>query len=303
MERGARLLKLQERPGGVAGGVRTHLRPGRIEVTTAGFDPNLQLIGSDPYNTSTYTGLVVPTTPTLSAQTRYLFQLARISFNNPESAWLVGLRLYASLFGFDDGGNGPYELEITSPMWRFVLGGGNISFHVMVLGKRWMDRRNPANRDSVIYLDSPGNSALLYQGVSPLFQPPPAALYVPPNAGRPWGKPLASDLGNIHDNRFPWREDHSEESLCIPIPAPCDVVVYASVWQHDTNFDGSTNKPNFSCSQFSAATPEDRFWATFHNVQYGRVAASLIFAEEYGKEYSPSDDETERAMRFAEVPR
>ena len=294
-----KLIALQGRAGGVAQGIRTHLRPGRLSVTTAGFDPNLQLLGSDPWNSSSYTGLVVPKAPTMSAQSRYLFLLARIGFNTPENAWIRGLRLYTSLFGYDSAGNGPFELEITSPMWRFVLGGGNVSFHVQVLGKSWRSRRNPSNSDSVIYLDST-SPALLYQQKASGFIP-----YLPPNAGRPWGKPVHSDLGNIHDNRFPWRDDHAETALNIPIPAPCDVAVYASVWQHATETGGVPNVPVFSCSQFSASGPEDRFWATYNNVQYGRVAASLVIGEEMGKAYEQSDEECpfEWRSRNDEEPR
>ena len=284
-----KLLMLQGRAGGVAQGLRTHLRPGRLSVTTVGFDPNLQLLGSDPWNSSSYSGLVIPAAPTLSAQTRYLYLLARIGFNTPESAWIRGLRLYASLTGTNDAGQ-VFEREITSPMWRFSLGGGNISYHVMLIGKRWRDKRNPANRDSVIYLDST-SPALLYQGAPPLNLPPPAAAYIPPNAGRPWGKPVHSDLSNIHDNRFPWRDDHAEESLNIPIPAMMDVAVFASVWQHDPGTQGEPNSPTLTDAQFAAASPEDQFWSAFSNVQYGRVAASLIIGQEMGKQYEPLDEE------------
>lgn len=277
-DREIRLLKLQDHAGGVPSGLVTHLLPGRIDVTSAGFDPNLQLLGSDPWNSPTYTGLIVPATPTLSAQTRYLFQLARVSFNTPEKAWLTGIRLYASLFGYDEAGKGPYELPITSPMWRFALGGGNISWHVMVVSKTWRDRRNPANSDSVIYLDTPGPSALLYQSLTPT--------YVPPNGGRPWGKPIHSSLANLHGMPYPWADDHAEEALRIPIPSPCDIAIFASVWQH--NASGSiispVAAPSFSANQFAAAGPEDRFWSAFAPVQYGRIAASLIVSEEMGKD-------------------
>ncbi|HTQ47936.1 MAG TPA: hypothetical protein VMI75_34500 [Polyangiaceae bacterium] len=272
-------MRLQKHAGGVAAGIRTHLRPGRAAVTTVGFDPNLQLVGSDPYNSPDYTGLVLPSTPTTSAQTRYLCQLARYSFNTPESAWIRGLRIYVGLFGYDEGGNGPYELEVTSPMWRFSLGGGNVSFHLMAVPKTWRDTRNPLNGPSLMYLDSKGGAALLYQTLAP---------YVPPNGGRPWGKPLQGDLGNFRDNRFPWRDDHAEEVLNIPVPAMHDAVLYASVWQHDTGED-DTNKPDFNADQLAAAGPEDRFWASFSNVQYGRIAGSIIVGEEMGKQYEPLD--------------
>lgn len=288
-ERERKLVMLQGRAGGVPAGIRTHLRPGRLEVTTAGYDPNLQLVGGDPYGTPDFTGLLVPTapTPTGKPQLRYLFQLARIGFNNPESAWLRGIRLYASLFGYtitQGVTTGPFEKQITSPMWRFP--DGNISWHVMVIGKTWRDRRNPANTDSLVFLDSSAPAQLFQVPASVL---PPVA-YVPPNAGRPWGKAIASDLGNIHDMRYPWRDDHAETVLNIPIPAPCDVAIFCSVAQHDFSVDTGVPAPVFTANQFAAATPEDQFWSAYSNVQYGRVAASLIIGQELGKEYEQLDE-------------
>jgi hypothetical protein len=280
-EAGRKIIDLQRWPGGVGQGLRTRLRPGRIEVAGQGLDPNLQLFGSDPWGSPAATGLVLPTAPTTSAQQRYLVQLARISFNSPESAWLVGLRLYVSLFGFTSSGTvGPFEKEVTSPLWRFSLAGGNVSFHVMTVGRGYRDRRNPANSDSQVYMDSPGPGAtLLYQTLGP---------YVPPNAGRPWGKPLHPSLGNIKDNRFPWRDDYAQISLAYPIPAPCDLVLCASVWQHDPGtISGTQNRPTLSAAQAAAASPEDAFWSAYDLVQYGRVAGSLIVAQEWGKEEEP----------------
>lgn len=263
-DKGRRLIELQTMPGGVAAGIHSKLRPGRYEVSTLGEDPFLQLFGSDPYNSPSYTGLMVPTAPTTTAQNRYLFQLARASFNVGEVATLRGIRQYASLWGFDEGGGGPFEQPITNPMWRF-FSGGNISWHVMVVAKTWRDRRNPANRAGIAFLDT-STPALLYQTLGP---------YTAPNGGRPWGKPIAHDIGNFHDIRYPWMDSQTERELCIPIPPNSDVVVYASVWQHDTR----KTAPEFSTSQLANAPVEDKFWASFANVQYGRIAASLIFEE------------------------
>jgi len=240
-------------------------RRGRFEVTTAGFDPNLQLSGGDPWGAPVFTGLVVPTTPTNlfvpASQGRYLFMLARFSPNYRTA--LVGLRQYASLFATLDSGE-ILEREIVSPMWRFP--DANISWHVRLVPRGFRSTRNPLNADSVQFLDSV-SPALLFQLLTP---------YVPPNAGRPWGKPLRSDLGNIHDLRYPWRDSQVELELHVPIPPNYDVAVYASVAQHDTSID----PPTLSTAQAAAASPEDAFWAAFGaNVQYGRVAASLIFEE------------------------
>ena len=273
-----KVIELRKRAGGVPGGIRTHLRPGRYQVSAYGADPYLQTLGSDPWGTATTTGLVVPVTATTSPQLRYLFQLARVSFNTPESAWLVGVRQYASLFGFDEAGN-LFEKPITTPLWRFNFGGGNISWHVQVLTKTWRDTRNPSNVDSQYFLDAPpGGSALLYQA-SPLLGP-----YAPPNAGRPWGRPIASDLANMHDIRWPWSTPQAERGLNIPIPSPCDVVFYASVWQHN-----AADTPTFTANQLTAANPEDQFWFSYSAVQYGRVAGALVIAQELGKSVEDGD--------------
>lgn len=271
MGAGAKLARLDRTPGGAAQAIDSCLRKGRWEVTTQGFDGNLQTIGSDPWASNAYTGLIVPTAPTVTAQQRYLFQLARASFNAPARARIVGLRMYASLVGYVEESTIPFELPIVSPMWRFP--DGNISWHVMTVGKRWIDRRNPANTDSVVYQDAIGGAALLYRVNA-------GGVYEPPNQGRPWGRPLASDLGNIHDLRYPWRDSQVELELDIPVPDMVDVVVYASVWQHDT----SLGAPSLGSTQQAAVAPEDRFWSTMTNVQYGRIAASLIFEEAWGKE-------------------
>lgn len=277
--REARLIRLQDRGGGVQSGIRSHTRAGRWEVTTAGNDPNLQLIGGDPWGAPDFTGLIVPTASTLSItpigmpqyQFRYLFMAARAQFHNGEKARLVGLRLYASLFGdtVDDVGTvtGTFEKQIRNPMWRFP--DANISFHVMQNPKLNRIRRNPLNADSLMYLDS-YSPALLYQSLAP---------YVPPNAGRPWGKsPVHSDLGNIHDLRYPWQDSQIEHELDIPIPMPSDIVAYVSAGQHD---DTAFPAPVFTANQFAAAGEEDQFWSAYANVRYGRIAVSLVFAEDY----------------------
>ena len=252
------------------------MRPGRFEVSTVGYDPNVQLIGGDPWGSLAYTGLIVPAVGTLAVaaanglsqwQSRYLFLLARARFHNGEKVYLRGVRQYADLVGSTDGA-GPFYFPIQTPLWRFP--DANISWHVMLRTNGWRDVRNPANAPSVIYQSAKG-PALLYQALAP---------YIPPNGGRPWGKPIASDLANWHDMRFPWRDSMIEHELCIPLPTPCEVALYASVGQHTTGEGGA---PIFSATQAAAAAPEDRFWAGFLSVAYGRVAGSLIFGQEMNK--------------------
>ena len=98
------VIRLQKHPGGVAAGLRSVLDNGRVELITNGPNSEFQFIGSDPWNTNAYTGLVVPAAPSSSiGDARYLFMLARASFGTGEQSSdnlgvrLVGIRQYAEL--------------------------------------------------------------------------------------------------------------------------------------------------------------------------------------------------------------
>src|SRR5271154_3298736 len=179
-ERLNNVIRLHAHPRGV-GALDTPLCAGRYEIVTAGLDPALGFIGSDPYEASVYTGLIVPSASSASiGDERYLFMLARTSFQSGEKGVrLVGIRQYADLVALIPGNEGdPFQVfhqEIKSPM--FHPPDGNISWHVMVIPQTFRDTRNPANADSFIFQDSV-SPALLYQTPAP---------YSPPNGGRPWG--------------------------------------------------------------------------------------------------------------------
>lgn len=287
------VIRLQSHPDGVAGGLRTELDNGRFEIVTVGPNPEFGYIGSDPYGTSAYTGLVVPITPTVITGGRYLFMLARASFGDGEQSAdnrgvrLVGIRQYAELVaripvtssptaplaaGPQIGSTVTFRKEIQSPLWHPP--DGDISWHVMIDAKVQRDTRNPANDDGFIYQNSL-SPALLFQSAVPV--------YSPPNGGRPWGKPLAASLGNIHELRYPWRTSWSEYVLDIPIPVPCDIVLYASVRQNDP-----TKNPVFASTdvtqQFSALSEEDKFLVAYHQfAQYGAIAGGLVFDQNVGR--------------------
>jgi len=294
MERGdrtARLIHLRDYPNGVAQGIRTALFDGRQEVVSAGPNPEFGFIGSDPYQTSAYTGLVVPSTPSASiGGARYLFMLARASFNAGEQSSdnrgvrLVGVRQYAELVARIPAGTGPlgsspaagtvtFRKEIRQPLWHPL--DGSISWHIMIVGRTSQrDRRNPLNADGVAYMDSM-SPALLYQSLAP---------YVPPNGGRPWGTPMVSSLGNLHELRFHWRDRDAQRTVDIPINPPCDVAMFACVRQNDP----ATN-PSFgeaaTANQFSALSPEDQFVVAYAPyAQYGTIAGSLVFDQNVGED-------------------
>ena len=287
------VLRLKTHPAGAGGALRNTLASGRKEIVTNGPNAEFGFIGSDPYDTNAYTGLVVPATPSSEIDdARYLFLLARAAFRSGEQspehcgARLVGIRQYAELVarlpsresplssesGPPAGSTVTFRKEITSPLWH--LPDGNISWHVMISNVVTRDTRNPANADGIMYQDA-RSPALLYQTTGP---------YSPPNGGRPWGTPLAASLGNIHELRYPWRDFNSEYCLDIPIPTPCDVLLFASVRQNDPALN-PTLASDVSCAAFGALCPEDQFMTGFNEfVQYGTIAGALVFDENLGED-------------------
>lgn len=288
------VIDLQKHPDGVAAGIRSVLNSGRYELITEGPNDEFGFIGSDPYETNAGTGLVVPATPSSAiGNARYLLVLARARFGHGEQssdkcgARLVGIRQYAELIaripartcpplstsvGPEEGATVVFRKEITSPLWHFP--DGDISWHVMVVNRVKRDTRNPANSDGFIYQDAI-SPALIYQVAAP---------YSPPNGGRPWGRPIGASLGNMHDLRYPWRTERSERVLDIPIPAPCDVIFFASVRQNDP----ATNPTlcgDVDCSAITALGPEDQFMVAYNEfAQYGAIAGSLVFDENLGED-------------------
>jgi hypothetical protein len=293
------VIRLQSRAGSAAQGLRSVLDNGRYELVPAGPNPEFNFIGSDPYNTNAYTGLVVPSTPSSAiGNARYLFMLCRSSFGTGEQSRskqgvrLVGMRQYVDLVAripagvapLDNtagpsSGTVPFHREIESPLWHPP--DGNISWHVMIIAKGFRDTRNPANRAGLIYEDAL-SPAMLYQTITGPELAPTA--YTAPNGGRPWGVPIGASLGNIHDLRYRWRSERAEVALDIPIPVPCDVALFASVRQNDP----SLNPAFVECcvnAQFAALSPEDQFLVAYAPfAQYGTIAGSLVFDENIGEE-------------------
>jgi hypothetical protein len=291
------VVRLRKTPNGVAEALRSTLASGRNEIVSNGPNPEFHFIGSDPYNTNAYTGLVVPTTPSSDINdARYLFLLARESFSAPEQSSsrcgvrLVGIRQYAELIARIPPNTPPlpeqggptgitvFRKEITGPMWHPQ--DGNISWHVVTIAKTRRDTRNPQNADGLIYQDAL-SPAMLYQTITGTALAPTA--YTAPNGGRPWGKMLGASLGNIHELRYPWRTDRAERVLDIPIPTPCDVCLFASVRQNDPATNPTLDTTD--CAFFSALSEEDRFVAAYHAfAQYGIIAGSLVFDQNLGED-------------------
>lgn len=284
------VIQLNRHPGGAAAGIRSIFDRGRYEIVTAGPNSEFAFIGSDPWDTNAYTGLVVPPTPSADiGDARYLFLLARARFGIGEDGSrrkgvrLIGIRQYAELIarlpartaplsanaGPPAGSTVVFRKEIETPLWHPP--DGDISWHVMVIPRTFRDTRNPANTDGFIFQDAMSPS-LLFQTAAP---------YSPPNDGRPWGQPIASSLGNIHELRYRWRANNAEYVLDIPVPVPTDVALFASVRQNDPALNPTFADPVASQQQIAALSAEDRFLTAYAQfAQYGTIAGSLIFEED-----------------------
>lgn len=291
----ANIVRLQTHPDGVGAAIRNELYKGRHEIVSTGPNREVAFIGSDPWKTNSYTGLVVPSTASsVNGGARYLFLLARESFGAGEQSrsnrgvHLVGIRQYVELVarlparqtplatdsGPPDGSTVTFRKEIVSPLWHPF--DGDISWHVMVINRVQRDSRNPANTDGFMFQDAL-SPALLYQsGTSG------GVGYTPPFGGVPWGTPIGASLGNIHDLRYRWRSEQVERALDIPVPVPCDIALFASVRQNDPLLNPTL--ADLDSAQFTALGPEDQFVAAYNTfAQYGTIAGSLVFEENLGE--------------------
>lgn len=220
-------------------------KPKSIEFTSKGVDEALQGIASDAWGGLLWPGLRVPTLVTQDPEHRYLFLLCSFTLSAGDTARIDGLRNGWSM-GFDQitnpGGVGEthriVEQWVKSPLYKGP--DFNVLFHLRKLTINEPMRPNPsAVVDPVTgYLVSTAfktsdTPALLYNTIAGVAGNPfYTALtgYVPPNRGRPWGKPLGG-LGAFHDIKADWSNPGAWHALDIPLKGPCRVALYASVQQ------------------------------------------------------------------------
>lgn len=253
------------------------MRGRRFEVSTYGFDPNIQVIGSDPYGGAGTLGLLIPATLPTDPSQRYLFMLAQAQFGAHESGRIVGLRQYVSLGvnvpstarsiidGRDVGPlcEYPLELEVKAPAWHPV--DANISWHLTRVEPDLYQTSNPSNAEGFQFL-SADTPALVY--ATPLPD------YHGPNGGRPYGTALDPQLGCFYDLRYPWQND-DEQYLDIEFEGPCKIVLWASVRQ---TVPGTRCPLNLTGTVTTLMIPpEDAFLVNFPLAVYARVAGSIIF--------------------------
>ncbi len=235
------------------------------ELATAGFDPSLQLIGGDPYGTSSWAGLVVPSAPTPDFRHRYLFLLAWLRLDANRRGRIVGLRtsvlLTAQVPSTVEGRTYTVEYELQNPFWKGP--NGNVCFFLRRIptpGQRLVFNLNDGPSINFRYANNP---ALLYESLAP---------YVPPGNGVPPGVDLSAGLGTFYDNRFgPYRNMYVN-STDIVVQGPCDIGLFCSVFQM------TTSKP-VPASTVVGLPPDDAFLRDNPTAQFGRVAGSIVWQE------------------------
>ena len=236
-----------------------------VELVSASFDEDYQMIGSSPWLGDVGgTGVAVPSGPTTSLTNRYLFRLCGVQIPTNWMLYVVGIRQLVTLRALITSGSASYpsELEVTSPLWRFS--DGNVSFHL-----RWHQSLQDAYKYDAV--SAPGldpnmrglDTALLYE--------PTGAFYTAPGAGIPPGKAVVG-LGTWRENRFPWL--NTSWDMRIPVHGPGVLVLYASVRQTDPETRPVLPPPD----DLGCIRPEDRFVLEYPTTAvYGRVAGALAF--------------------------
>jgi hypothetical protein len=249
----------------------------QFEVASAGIDEAFQLIGGDPYLGISNVGLRVPTLATSDQQKRYLFNTASFNIADGAKARVRGYRqmwtLGASVAG-DAGGKRFIEQEVLSPF--FHLPDGNVSWHLRVIGDGEIPRPGTGPNDLRDFMfRMSDNPALLYETAtvaSPFYVNLTA--YTPPNRGRPWGTIINSEQGTFLDQRAFWRDDHSWDSLDIPVDGPATIALFASVRQSNpqTRMAITPPAPFFP----GGLSSEEQFLLNFPGAIIWRVAGALV---------------------------
>jgi len=262
------------------------------EISTVGFDQNLQTIGSDPYGSAYFVGISVPTT-VLPKNGRYLFMLALSRIGANEKARLVGIRQLVTIVANIPNGVGaaqtiyPLELQVFSPFWHFT--DANISWHLKKVAPLKRNTNNAFNAEGLQfqYAQTP---ALLFQKA-----PAEAGGYVAPYGGIPPGNNLLADLSNFHDLRFPWQSSQTWSELDTEFEGPCDIALFASVKQTDPA-TRPTLPVGLTDNQQRTMPEEDRFVYNFPQTIYGRIAGSLVF--ERNNQYPDPQQLSEKTPPF-----
>lgn len=251
----------------------------RSIVSSAQYDPRRTVVGgSAAVGDLASTGIPVPAVATDGQRGRYLFRLCGVAVPNRMVCVVRHLRqlLYIGTDLETELGQ-PSEqwhidIPVTDPLWSFP--DGNVSWHLTQTSFFRPDTTlgNTTIGVPVSYRGDTLDSTLLYTSSTP-----DPTTYHPINGGMPFGKGVGG-LGTFRDMRFPWTGDVGY--LGIQVAGPCNLVMYASVFQTDP--DRRPNKP--VGIETAGLRNEDLFVFNYPEARYtqvgGRMDVDLISMEE-----------------------
>jgi hypothetical protein len=236
---------------------------------TTQYDPDKALVGSSPFSgDQANTGIVLPASPTVAQNRRYLCRLFGMEVNEDEFVVVHAIHQLLTIGAMYDVGDEQdptqYTLEVpvTDPTWSFP--DGNVSWHLR--------QKNVAKNSRSLYTDFPfvppysANRDGLTSAI--LARVPVAGAYLPLNGGAPYGEPVSS-LGTFKDIRFPWLQVTAD--LKQRIDGPCQIVMYASVWQTDP--DTRVQPPVVADGTY--LRQEDRFVMNHDQARYWRIGGRM----------------------------
>lgn len=239
-----------------------------IEVVSSSRDSDKLGVGSTPFvGDVANTTVEIPAAATVDQAHRYLFRLCMFAVPSGRVAFVRGLRTYVSIRAeFDRVENDfpPLERSVDSPMWSFV--DGNVSWHLRRMDPLFTSKNaDPAGQLS-------GTSTQISGSDSALLYLPPLVPYTPPARGLPPGDEVTY-LGTWRDMRFPWT--NPDLDLHIPVPGPCTIGLFASVYQTDP----ATRAKLVAVANTDGWRDEDRFVMNMETVgatvRYGHIAGAM----------------------------
>lgn len=251
-----------------------------VEVSTVGFDPDREGIGSGPSGGSNAVSsrLFIPEAPTPDNKHRYSFVLCGYRIPRGTTAHLLGwaqklvigqpLQTTATI-------PLPEDFPVVTPDWAFR--DGNVVWSLRFIpGNRKTPRLNPPPGSSLLNR-GPSKTTNPYGAYSALLYRDQAAVgYTPPAGGNFYGDPIFSP-GTFYDVRNPWR--NYGPTVDIPIDGPGDLIMVASVWQ--TN---PATRPVFvpppGPFDVGSLEPEERFLLSFPDAVYRGIAGHMLVRQE-----------------------
>jgi hypothetical protein len=252
------------------------MRRGRLEIVTVGFNPNLQLVASDPAGGGYDLGIFIgPNDEATAPNLRQLFLLCVKSFNAGQRGRLVGFRQYLTLYVPELSSSGlanyPLERPVETPTWKYV--DGNVLWGIRRVSSQTHFQPNANNAQNLAFEYS--------QTPSQLFETIAGPLITPPYGGTFPGNALTPELSRFFDMRC--RRWSEPVEVDVPFEGPCDIAFFASVQQ--TNPSTRTPPPLIACSnpilvsmQFNGndGLPQNGSGAPFYYVVTTSGASAVI---------------------------